>query len=97
MSYAAAVGPSGWSLVAMTVLVGLFIGLSVAGYALLSRGRRTARRAARSAAQRLLDDRFARGEIDEQEYLHLAAELTEARPSKGRRPHPPAADRHPSR
>ena len=86
MSYAAATGPSGWGLVAMTGFLLLFIGLSVAGcYTVLFRGRRAGSWIRRPTAQRRLDEQFARGQIDQHEYLRLSAELTQERPRYGPR------------
>jgi putative membrane protein len=83
----AAAAPSGWGWVAMTMSVLLFAGLSVGAYLLLVRGGRPAGRSARpSSAQRRLADQFARGQIDEQEYRHLAAALEEGTPGTSRKP-----------
>jgi uncharacterized membrane protein len=84
MSYAAGSGPTGPGLVALIVLLALLIGLSVAvGCILLFRDGQPARRVRRSTAQRRLDEQFARGQIDEKEYLRLSAELTEQRSNGG--------------
>jgi uncharacterized membrane protein len=84
MSYAAGSGPTGPGLVALIVLLALLIGLSVAvGCILLFRDDRPGRRVRRSTAQRRLDEQFARGQIDEKEYLRLSAELTEERSNGG--------------
>lgn len=63
-------GWGGW--LAMTVMMLVFWGLLVAGAAALWRGARrdVGHREGRSDAERLLDERFARGEIDEADYLH---------------------------
>lgn len=84
MSYAAGSGPTGPGLVALIVLLALLIGLSVAvGCILLFRDGRPGRRVRRSTAQRRLDEQFARGQINEKEYLRLSAELTEERSNGG--------------
>lgn len=91
MTYSATSGPSGWAWVTMTVIVLLFVGLSAASYLLLARGGgRTRGTARRASAERRLADRFARGEIDEREYRHLATALAAARGDQRRRAHPPA-------
>jgi uncharacterized membrane protein len=69
----------------MTVSVLVFAGLSVGAYLHLSRWRtRTGRTDEHSVAERRLAEQFARGQIDEQEYRHLAAVLSEARPLRRR-------------
>lgn len=83
MGYAAGTGPSGAGLVAMAVILALFVCLSVtAGVTLLFRGGRLRHGARRPTAQRRLDEQFARGQLDEHEYLRLSAELAEERPGK---------------
>ncbi len=65
---------SGWGWGLMTVSMLLFWGLAIAGVVLivrhLRRDQRPASHPTGSAAEQLLAERFARGEIDEQEYRH---------------------------
>jgi putative membrane protein len=68
-------GMGGWGMVLMTVSGLLFWGLIIAGIVWLVRsiGQRDQSGSAPPAAptpQRVLADRFARGEIDEDEYKH---------------------------
>ena len=65
-------GMGGWGMLLMTVSNLLFLGLLIAGaIALIRYTSRSARQdtaAEPAPAQRVLADRFARGEIDEDEY-----------------------------
>ena len=65
-------GMGGWGMLLMTVSNLLFLGLLIAGAIALirytSRSARQDRAAEPAPAQRVLADRFARGEIDEDEY-----------------------------
>ena len=82
MTYAATAAPNGWAWVAMAVSVLLLIALSAAAYLLLFRDR--GRPAAHRTAARRLADQLARGQITEQEYLHLIAALDAARTGRRR-------------
>ena len=84
MTYAAGSGPSGWAWVAMAVSVVLLAALSVGAYLLLFRG--GSRPPRRTSAERRLADQVARGQITEEEYLHLMAALESSAAGGRRRP-----------
>lgn len=77
MTYAVGAGPSGWAWVAMTASVVLLAGITVGAYLLLSRGGGRGGSARHRSAERRLAEQLARGQITEQEYLHLRAEIDE--------------------
>jgi putative membrane protein len=74
---------SGWGWVVMTISMVLFWGLLIAGGVLLYRGLNQPGTGApagyRPSPEHLLAERFARGEIDEEEYQRRLATLTSAR------------------
>ena len=76
MGYYGGWGWGGW--LAMSLMMLLFWALIVAGVvALIRTSRREPRNTSGSdEAQRLLDERFARGEIDEDDYRHRRELLT---------------------
>ena len=80
-------GMGGWGMLLMTVSNLLFLGLLIAGaIALIRYTSGSARQdpdAEQAPAQRVLADRFARGEIDEDEY-ETRLQVLSTRP--GRRP-----------
>jgi len=83
-------GMTGWDWVAMTIGLVLVLGLLVLGGVLLARsGRRPPDGSyptpPDSSAERLLAERFARGEIDEDEYRRRLATLRGA--GSGAAPH----------
>jgi hypothetical protein len=95
MTHAATAGPSGWAWAAMAVSVLLLAGLSAGAYLLLSRG---GRRAARHpSAGRRLAAQFARGQITQQEYLHLRDALDEPHAGGDRLDQPRGPRRRPRR
>jgi putative membrane protein len=66
-------GAGGWGLAVMVISMAVFWGLVIGGGALLARAvfRGTGSGAGgRPSAEQLLAERFARGEIDEEEYRH---------------------------
>jgi len=73
-------GMGGWGMLLMTVSNLLFVGLLIAGaIALIRYTSRSARQdpaAEPAPAQRVLADRYARGEIDEDEYERRLRVLT---------------------
>lgn len=75
---------SGWGYGFMTLSMVLFWGLVVAGVVLLvrylGRDQGPPSEPAGPAAERLLAERFARGDIDEQEYRRRIELLRETRP-----------------
>lgn len=73
MADAHSAGPSGWGWLAMAMSVLVLAALAVAAYRSLLRGANGS--VGRASAQRRLADQFARGQITEQEYLRLSAEL----------------------
>lgn len=79
-------GWGGWLLMGLLtlLLVGLVVGLVLLAVRSTS-GPGADRGAAgqASAAEHLLDERFARGEIDEEEYLHRRSVLRGGQPSPG--------------
>ena len=80
--YGDGTGMSGWGWVAMTVSTVLFWGLLITAGVLIARALRSSPRpagpASRPGPEQLLAERFARGEIDEQEYRNRLAALQEA-------------------
>lgn len=66
-------GPSGWAWLAMAMSVLVLAALAFGAYRSLLRG--ASGSVGRASAQRRLADQFARGQITEQEYRHLSAEL----------------------
>jgi len=80
-------GMSGWGIMLMTVGNLLFWGLVVAGVVLLvrytGRGGQTGTTNEGPSPQRLLAERFARGEIDEDEYNRRLRVLTGQPVSRG--------------
>jgi putative membrane protein len=74
---------SGWGWVVMTTSMVLFWGLLIAGGVLLFRALNQpaggAPAGSRPSPEHLLAERFARGEIDEEEYQRRLATLTSAR------------------
>lgn len=73
-------GPSGWGWLAMGMSVLVLAGLAVGAYRLLLRG--ASGSVGRASAQRRLAEQFARGQVTEQEYRHLSAELDAPRASR---------------
>ena len=75
-------GMSGWGWVAMTVTTVLFWALLITAGVLIARALWTRPRPAgptgRPGPEQVLAERFARGEIDEQEYRDRLAALQEA-------------------
>ena len=73
-------GMGGWGMLLMTVSNLLFVGLLIAGAIVLirytSRSARQDPAAEPAPAQRVLADRYARGEIDEDEYERRLQVLT---------------------
>ncbi len=66
----------GWfGLVTMVVLVALLAALGTLLFVLLRGAGPVGRRGARHGANEILDERFARGEIDEEELAHRRAAL----------------------
>ena len=65
-------GMNGWGYALMTISMVLFWGLVIFGVVALVRflARDDQQRTTRATPERLLADRFARGEIDEHEYQH---------------------------
>jgi putative membrane protein len=81
-------GMGGWGMAMMTVSSLLFWGLLIVGIVLLVRYAGRGTQAApppseRVTPQQVLADRFARGEIDEEEYLRRLRVLTGAAPARG--------------
>lgn len=81
-------GMGGWGIVLMTVSNLLFWGLVIAGIVLLVRGvgrgsQVDASSGQRSTPQQVLADRFARGEIDEDEYTRRLQVLSGAAHTHG--------------
>ncbi|RIQ18221.1 SHOCT domain-containing protein [Jiangella rhizosphaerae] len=82
---------SGWGYVLMTFSMVIFWGLVIAGVVALvrypdrsgdtGRGQGTTPAAPRPAPEEILAERFARGEIDEEEYARRRAALHAAHPS----------------
>jgi putative membrane protein len=70
---------SGWGWVGMTLSTVLFVGLLVLGGLLLVRTARPQEPPTPSSPELLLAERFARGEIDEEEYRRRLATLAETR------------------
>ena len=74
---------SGWGWVGMTIGMVIFWGLVITAIVLLVRGvigdEQPTAAPAPADAEQLLAERFARGEIDEQEYRSRLAALREAR------------------
>jgi putative membrane protein len=68
---------SGWGWVGMTLSSILFVGLLVLGGLLLVRATRQQERPTPSSPERLLAERYARGDIDEEEYRRRLATLTD--------------------
>lgn len=70
-------GWGGWLGMGMVMVVfwGLLIAGAVALVRVLGRDRVPGRSTSTSSAQQILDERFARGEIDEQEYLQRRNQL----------------------
>lgn len=91
MTYALSAGPSGWAWLAMAVSVLVLGALSGGAYLLLVRG--GGRPAEHASAERRLAEQFARGQITEQEYLHLTAALDAANSGPRRGIHLPARRR----
>ncbi|MFE0579675.1 MULTISPECIES: SHOCT domain-containing protein [unclassified Streptomyces] len=82
-------GMGGWGWVAMSLGMVLVAALAVAGVVLLLRSvdrlaSGPARPPATPSAQQVLADRFARGEIDEEEYEQRLDTLRAHGPSRGR-------------
>lgn len=80
-------GMGGWGMMLMTVGNLVFWGLVVVGVVLLvryaGRGGQTGTTNEGSSPQRLLAERFARGEIDEDEYIRRLRVLTGQPASRG--------------
>lgn len=77
-------GTGGWGMILMTFSGLLFWGLIVAGIVLLARSVGHGGRPDPAATpQQVLADRFARGEIDEEDYSRRLLVLTGTTPAKG--------------
>ena len=81
-------GMGGWSMLLMSVSGLLFWGLLIAGIVVLARslahvGRPGLGRGQMPAPQQVLADRFARGEIDEEEYTRRLQVLHTASGGRG--------------
>lgn len=85
MAYSAQGGVSGWAWAAMAVAVLLLAALSFGAFLILLRG--GSRPARDQSAQRRLNEQFARGQITEQAYRRLSAELDAPRASRTGRLH----------
>ena len=68
---------SGWGWVGMTLSTLLFVGLLVLAGLLLVRATRQQERPTSSTPEQLLAERYARGDIDEEEYRRRLATLTD--------------------
>ena len=68
---------SGWGWVGMTLSTVLFVGLLVVGGLLLVRAARQQERPTPSSPEQLLAERFARGDIDEEEYRRRLTTLND--------------------
>lgn len=80
-------GMGGWGMVLMTVSTLLFWGLVIAGVVALVRYTRSGAPSSGASSeattpQRILAERFARGEIDEEEYTRRLQVLGGAGPAK---------------
>jgi putative membrane protein len=67
---------SGWGWVGMTLSSVLFVGLLVLGGLLLVRATRRQERPTTSSPEQVLAERYARGDIDEEEFRRRLATLT---------------------
>ena len=79
MTYGNVITAGGWG---MWLLAAVFVGALITWMVLLAR-RRSQRASTRDAAERTLAERFARGEIDRNDFTHRLAELHEAQHYRG--------------
>jgi putative membrane protein len=89
-------GMSGWGYALMTISMVLFWGAVIIGIVALVRyvgrgGQQTSAPQSPQVPERLLAERFARGEIDEEEYQRRLAVLRGAGQASNGQSHPPAA------